>query len=62
LTVGTRLQLRHQLTGKQTGFRVVWAWPDGDSEGFKLGLEMLESDDAFWGPAYERLSTRADAS
>jgi len=56
LPVGTRLMLRHLLNGQERTFRVVWAWPDGDSEGFKLGLEMLETTSGFWGPAYEQLA------
>jgi hypothetical protein len=61
LPVGTRLLLRHHPSGQETVVRVVWSWPDGESDGFKLGLEMVEIATAFWGDAYERLSDQVTA-
>jgi len=58
LSVGTRVRVCHLESGREAWFRVVWAWPDGETEGFKLGLDLVEdSGDSFWGSAYEELAS-----
>lgn len=59
VSAGTRLRVRHLGSGREAPFRVVWAWPDDETEGFKLGLDIADHEGSFWGPDYDSLASPA---
>lgn len=54
-TPGTKLALTNLQTGERTRFRVVWGAPErGSDDCFRLGIQMLDPMDGFWGFEWSR--------
>lgn len=53
VSVGTRFEAVNLRTDRRGWCRVAWHWPDEESNGFRLGLELLEPEADFWGTGSE---------
>jgi hypothetical protein len=53
---GAGLDVTNTESGRTASFRVVWSGGPGPRGLFKIGVELVEGIDDFWGPDYENLA------
>jgi hypothetical protein len=53
------LEITNLESGRKAPFRVVWSGGPGPRSLFKIGVEMVEEIEDFWGPDYDRLAEGA---
>lgn len=50
------LEITNLESGRKAPFRVVWSGGPGPRAMFKIGVELVEEIEDFWGPDYDRLA------
>lgn len=55
------LDITNLESGRTAPFRVVWSGGPGPRSLFKIGVELAEEIEDFWGPDYDRLAESATA-
>lgn len=55
------LEITNLESGRKAPFRVVWSGGPGPRTLFKIGVELVEAIEDFWGPDYERLADGSGA-
>jgi hypothetical protein len=53
------LEITNLESQRKAPFRVVWSGGPGPRNLFKIGVELVDPLDDFWGPDYDRLAENA---
>jgi len=56
---GISLEVTNLESGRTAPFRVVWSGGPGPRGHFKIGVELPDGIEDFWGPDYDRLAAAA---
>lgn len=57
---GTILEITNLESGRSASFVVVWTGGPATRRLVRLGVELREGPEDFWGPDYERMASHAE--